>query len=183
MIRGSRWGISLLLLGLVACSTQSAPPPMAAAPPAPTSQLAPADAAFATVAAQSDQFAIEISQIAAQKAGRQGIKDFAQSVVDTHTDSANRLAKIAQSKGQALPHSLTDAQAKTVETLNAMPDGSQFRTNYFSSLVQSLLASQRQMEAYTKNGADPELKSFAADQIPVIQGQIATARQLPRQRG
>lgn len=164
------------------CSLLNSAAVAAASPPVPSVQLRPADVAFATTAAQSDQFVIEISQIAAEKAGWQGIRDFAQTVVDTHSQSADRLAEIAKSKGQPLTRSLTDAQTKTVGTLKAMPDGGQFRSAYFSSLVQSLLTSQRQMESYTKTGADPELRSFAVDQIPVIRGQIATARQLPHKR-
>src|SRR5277367_2244461 len=103
MFRGSRWVSVLLLLAFAACSTPPPPPPppVAAAPaPAP---LAPADAAFATAAAQSDQYVIKISQIAAEKVGRPAVRDFAQTVVDTHTQSLSRLSSIVTPRGLTLP--------------------------------------------------------------------------------
>ena len=91
----------LLPLLFGACSQNPAPPPATAVMP-PSSTLSQTDGAFATAAAQSSLFATEISKIAVQKAGRQGIRDFSQQIVDTQTASSTRLAGITQAKGLTL---------------------------------------------------------------------------------
>ena len=171
----------LLLLPLLfgACSQPAPPPPAAAVMPRP-STLGQADAAFATSAAQSSLFAIEMSRVAAQKAGRKGIRDFADQIVDTQTASATRLAAITQGKGLTLAPALTSEQAAAVRTLAGMPDGARFRRLYFSDLVKSHLTSAKQMDAFAKTTSDLELRSYATDQALLLRQQIATARSLPK---
>jgi predicted outer membrane protein len=179
-----RWLLSALPLVVAACSPAAGPPPVvSAAPPAPPSHVAPADAAIATSAAQSSLFARELSRVAAEKAPRQGIRDFAQSVVVTETQSANRLASIVQPMQLELPQSLTPEQVVTVNRLTAAPDGPTFARTYFSALVRTQVGSLRRMESYASNGTEPELKSFATDQVPILRDQLARARRVPRQRG
>lgn len=180
----SRWPLALLPIAVAACSSAAVPPPVVSAPATPPpAHVAPADAEFASAAAQSGLFANQISQIAAQKAGRQGIRDFAQTVVETQTQTANQLSGIMQLKGLEFPQSLSPAQAQTLESLNNAPPGRRFARTYFSALVRSQLGSLRQMESYARNGTDPELKSFAEAQVPVLRDQLARARRVPRERG
>jgi putative membrane protein len=183
-MRRTRWLLYALPLVVAACSPAASPLPVVSAPPSPPApHVAPADAAFATAAAQSSLFARELSQIAAEKGPRQGIRDFAQSVVATETQSASRLAGIVQPMGLALPQSLTPEQVTTVNNLTGAPDGPTFARTYFSALVRNQVGSLRQMESYARNGTEPELKSFATDQVPILRDQLARARRVPRQRG
>jgi putative membrane protein len=174
----------LLPLAIAACSPTPSPPPAASTPPPPPpAHVALADVGFAIASAQSSLFARQISQLAVQRATRQGIKDFAQSVIDTETKSAGELAGIMHAKGLDLPDSLTPAQSGAIQTLSNTQDGPRFAWAYFSALVKSQIASLQQMEAYASSGTDPELKSFAAEQVAILRDQLARARQVPRQRG
>lgn len=170
----------LILLPLLfgACSQNPAPPPATAVIPSP-STLSQTDAAFATAAAQSSLFATEISKIAVQKAGRQGIRNFAQQIVDTQIASTTRLAAITQTKGLTLSPALTSQQAAAIGVLGNTPDGSRFRRLYFSNLIKSHLTAARETEAFATTGTDPELKRYATDQTLLLRKQIAAARSLP----
>jgi putative membrane protein len=185
MTRTSRRALLLLPLAIAACSPTSSPPTVASTPPPPPlpAHVPPADVGFAIAAAQSSQFALQISQLAVQRASRQGIKDFAQSVIDTQTKSTGELVGIMHAKGLDLPDSLTPAQAEAIQTLGNTQDGPRFAWAYFSALVRSQIGSLQQMEAYASKGTDPALKGFAAAQVPILREQLARARQVPRQRG
>ena len=179
----SRRALLLLPLAIAACSPTSSPPTVASTPPPPLpAHVPPADAGFAIAAAQSSLFALQISQLAVQRASRQGIKDFAQSVIDTQTKSSGELVGIMHAKGLDLPDSLTPAQAEAIQTLGNTQDGPRFAWAYFSALVRSQNGSLQQMELYASKGTDPALKGFAAAQVPILQEQLARARQVPRQR-
>ena len=179
----SRRALLLLPLAIAACSPTSSPPTVASTPPPPLpAHVPPADAGFAIAAAQSSLFALQISQLAVQRASRQGIKDFAQSVIDTQTKSTGELVGIMHAKGLDLPNSLTSAQAEAIQTLGNAQDGPRFAWTYFSALVRSQNGSLQQMESYASKGTDPALKGFAAAQVPILQEQLARARQVPRQR-
>ena len=179
----SRRALLLLPLAIAACSPTSSPPTVASTPPPPLpAHVPPADAGFAIAAAQSSLFALQISQLAVQRASRQGIKDFAQSVIDTQTKSSGELVGIMHAKGLDLPDSLTSAQAEAIQTLGNTQDGPRFAWTYFSALVRSQNGSLQQMELYASKGTDPALKGFAAAQVPILQEQLARARQVPRQR-
>ena len=184
MTRTSRRALLLLPLAVAACSPTSSLPTVASTPPPPLPAHIPlADVGFAIAAAQSSLFALQISQLAVQRASRQGIKDFAQSVIDTQTKSTGKLVGIMHSKRLDLPESMTPAQAQVIQTLGNTQDGPRFALAYFSALVRSQIASLQQMEAYASSGTDPELKGFAAEQVPILREQLARARQVPRQRG
>lgn len=186
MIRDKGWICALLLLPLaLADCTQPPPAPPAASGPAASapSALAPADAAFVNDAAQSSLFALRISKIAAERSNRQGIRDFAQSVVDQETKSANELAGIVQPHGLAAPQFLTPEQRRTADEMETAGTGAPLARIYFIAFVRDRIAALRTMQAYANSGADPALKTFAQEQVPVIQDQLARARRVPRQRG
>jgi putative membrane protein len=183
MTRTSRRALLLLPLAIAACSPTSSPPTVASTPPSPPpAHVPPADVGFAIAAAQSSLFALQISQLAVQRASRQGVRDFAQSVIDTQTKSTGELVEITHAKGLDLPDSLTPAQAEAIQTLGNTQDGPRFARTYFSALVRSQTSSLQQMEAYASKGTDPALKGFAAAQVPILREQLARARQVPRQR-
>lgn len=174
----------LLLLAFAACTQPSPPPPVATEPaPAGPAPLAQADATFATEAAQSGLFALQSSQIAAKRSRRRGIRDFAQSVVDQETKSAAELASIGQPHGLAPPQFLTPEQRRTVDEMQDAGAGAPLARMYFIALVRNRIAALRLMQAYANNGADPALRAFAAEKVPVIRDQLARARRVPRQRG
>ena len=177
-----RWALLLLPLAGAACAPTTPPPAAPIPAPLPPAALTPSDSAFAASAAQSNQFAIQASQIAAQKAARPGIREFAQGVVDAQTQANGQLAAIARTHGMDLPQALTPAQAKTLQLLTKTPDGARFRRTYFAELSKSQLALARQMDAYAATGSDPDLKAFATAQAPALRDQVARARALPRTR-
>lgn len=173
----------LLPLAMAACAPAMSPPPaMVAAAPAPKAAVLPADAAFMAAVAQRSAFATQISQLAAQKVAREGVRGFAQSVVESETQASAQIGAMARGADASLPQALPPAGAKLVARMSTMADGSGFRRLYFSELIKSQIAAAKLMEDYAAKGGNAELRAFAAAQGPVLRTQIATARQLPRQR-
>lgn len=183
MSRLNIWAFVPVLFAIASCSPASGPAVAVAPPITAPAPVNPADAAFAMNAATDGIFAKQLSELAVQQGSRQGIRDFAQTVVDQQTQSAGDLAAIAKAKGLKLPDMTTPAQAKTVKTLSTTPTGPAFARSYFSTLVRSQRAALQRMQVYAKTGSDPELRAFAASQVSMLQKQLAAARQVPRQRG
>ena len=111
MNRTIRWGfapiLALSLLPVAACSQKTPDAPMASAP-APAPMLSSADQTFVQAASASDAFEIQSSQLAASKARRQSVKDFAAQMVQAHTGTTQQLMTIVQGKGITPPGTADD---------------------------------------------------------------------------
>lgn len=176
MTRLARWGFALALLPLAACSSNPPPPPMMSAAPMP--MVSEADNAFAMAAANSDMTEIQSSQLALQKARRPAVRQYAQMMIDHHTQSTQRLTTIAQGKGMVLPTALDARHQGMVDQLNPVPAGPRFDREYLRMQVMAHQETLATMQQYAANGADPELKQFAADMAPVVQNHLQMAQRL-----
>ena len=143
------------------------------------SPLAPAAQDFANKIAASDEFEIEASKLTLTNAQSPAVKDFAQKMIDAHTQSTEKLKKAA---GSVAPMIIPDAtlapdQLKSIEQLHAKK-GADFDQQYV--LIQRD-AHQRTLAAlkdYSVKGDQPPLNAFANEAIPIVSGHLAMARNL-----
>jgi putative membrane protein len=141
--------------------------------------IAPSAQDFANKMAASDEFEIEMSKLALTNAQSPAVKDFAQKMIDAHTQSTERLKKAAGSVAPTIIPDTTLApdQLKSLDQLRAKK-GADFDQQY---VIIQRDAHQRTLAAlkdYSNKGDQPPLNAFANEVIPVVSGHLAMARNL-----
>ena len=132
MSRFVRVGFVLALLPVAACSSMNTPPPIPAAPAAPS--LAAGDAMFVAQAANAGEAEVEFGQLAATKARRPGIRKFAGEMVTDHTIMNQQLAQLATQKGVTVTPMLDQAQTDMLAKLKG-ETGAAFDQDYIHGQV------------------------------------------------
>ncbi len=180
MNRIASWGFALALLPVAACTTNPVNPMAATVPqpvvPSPTVNAV--DQQFAMQAAASDQFEIQSSQAALQMSHNPRIQQFAQHMIDAHTQTTQQLTQIATGKGMTLQPTLEPQQQKMLSDLQAMRPGPGFDRAYLHDQVVGHTAAVQVFQNEIANGSDPDLKDFAQRTLPVIQSHLRDARRL-----
>lgn len=141
--------------------------------------IAPSAQDFANKMAASDEFEIEASKLALTNAQSAAVKDFAQKMIDAHTQSTEKLKKAAGSVAPMITPDATLApdQLKSIEQLHAKK-GADFDQQY---VIIQRDAHQRALAAlkdYSVKGDQPPLNAFANQVIPIVSGHLAMARNL-----
>jgi putative membrane protein len=175
MNRYARWGFAIALMPLAACASNT-PPAAPAAPPGPP-PLAASDAAFIQMAAQGGMTEIQLGQLAEQTSKSRAVKAFARHMIKDHTANNDQLKQIATTKGATVPTSLNDQQQATMTKLQG-EKGRKFDHDYIASQVQGHEQMLSAFQTEASSGGDPDLKSFAAQTVPVIQEHLKDAEKL-----
>ena len=143
------------------------------------SPIAPAAQDFANKMAASDEFEIEASKLALTNAQSAAVKDFAQKMIDAHTQSTEKLKKAA---GSVAPMIMPDAtlvpdQLKSIEQLHAKK-GADFDRQYVIIQRDAHQRALAVLKDYSVKGDQPPLNAFANEVIPIVSGHLAMARNL-----
>lgn len=178
------WGFAAALIPLAAC-TPNPSMPMAGTVPQPQTlpSVSAQDQNFVQLAATSDMFEIQNSQLALQRSRNPYTRRFAQRMIDDHTQSSQRLAQLAQANGIPLPTGLGPEQQRAMAAI----DNTRriFDSEYFR---QQALAHQTAISAYQteiSSGYNNDLKAFAQQTLPTLQDHLQAAeqgRQMPMGR-
>lgn len=126
---------------------------------------------FVKNAAIGGDFEIESSKLALTKSNSANIKEFAQKMIDDHTEASNKLrsvASISQSYPAMVSGKLDDAHQKKLDALNNS-NGPTFDTMYIDDQKDAHKEAVSLFEKYSKSGDDANLKTFASDTLPTLQ--------------
>jgi len=136
------------------------------------------DVVFLTRAMQSDMFEIGASQLALQQASSPQVRQFAQRMVQDHTQNSAELKQLAARKGMTTQPALLPADAARLQKLQAAQGAA------FDRLYAEMVAVQAHAEAVAlfdqeaAQGSDMELRSFAAQKIPTLQHHLQMGQAL-----
>jgi putative membrane protein len=134
--------------------------------------------AYVTMAAASDLFEIQSSQIALQKSQDQTVRGFAQMLITHHTQTTQQLTAAAQAAGLTPPPpQLMPMQADMIAQLQAA-DGAGFDRTYLTQQVPAHEMALALHRNYAANGDTPALRTVAAAAVPIVEGHLTQARQL-----
>jgi len=141
--------------------------------------IAPSAQDFANKMAASDEFEIEASKLALTNAQSPAIKDFAQKMIDAHTQSTEKLKKAAGSVAPMITPDSTLApdQLKSIEQLHAKK-GADFDQQYAIIQRDAHQRTLAVLKDYSVKGDQPPLNAFANEVIPIVSGHLAMARNL-----
>lgn len=141
---------------------------------------------FAMKAAEGGMLEVKLSQLAEQKAQNAQVKQFAQRMIQDHTQANQQLMAIAKQKSIDLPSDLKGECKDTYEAFQAL-DGPAFDANYVLFNIKDHLHDIMAFRHESMNGTDPDIKNWAAQTLPTLRqhagmlGPVAEAVGIPLQ--
>ena len=134
-----------------------------------------ADAKFAMTAAQDGMTEVALGRLAVQKGMSDAVKQFGQRMIDDHTNAGQQLMQLASSKGITLPTSLDAKHAAMVQKFQAL-SGAAFDRAYARQMVQDHTKAVALFQKEADRGMDADMKAFASNTLPILQGHLSMAR-------
>jgi len=138
------------------------------------------DYKFVTDATQGGMEEVQLGELAKQKAGSPGVREFGDKMVTDHQKANDELKQIVQKKGALIPTSLSHSETSTLDHLQKL-SGAEFDKAYISDMVRDHKKDVKEFEKATKNLSDPELKAFAEKTLPTLQEHLRQAENLEAQ--
>lgn len=135
------------------------------------------DRQFAVKAAQSDMTEIQTSQLALKRSQNQQVRQFAQEMIQQHTQSSNKLKPLAAQKGITLPKSLGAENQALLNKLMKL-SGAQFDQAYMSGQTKAHAKTQAIYQNELKQGQDPGMKAFASQVLPIVTAHLRMAQSM-----
>jgi putative membrane protein len=132
---------------------------------------------FAKMAAVSDMFEIESSQLALEKSDNQQVKDFAQTMVNDHQKTTDELKDLAQKQDLRLPQQPDPLHAAMVKQLKSAA-GAKFDARYAAMQLKGHKQAVALFERYAKNGDNEQLKAWAEQTLPTLKTHLDHAQAL-----
>ncbi len=133
------------------------------------------DTQFALKAAQGGLAEVKLGQLAVDKAGNPDVKAFGQKMIDDHTKANDQLKSIAEQQGMTLPGTI-NAKDQALYNKLSRESAEQFDKNYMSSMVKDHEEDVKEFKKEANNGKNPQLKQFAAQTTPILEGHLEMAR-------
>ena len=155
-----------------ACATQPMEPVAVVDPNSPL-----AAPMYMQMAASSDLFEIQSSQLALQMSSNPAVRSFAQMLVNDHTALSNTMMTTAQSAGlNPPPPALMPQHAQMLQQLQAA--GPNFDMAYRDAQVMAHQEAITLHQNYANGGDVAALRTVAAQAVPIIQGHLNHAQML-----
>ena len=139
-------------------------------------QLGDADRAFIKTAASSGQAEIQLGKLAAERADRPEVRDFAKHLEKDHTRANLELLKILDTQRIDVSRDMEPYQS-TAEHLSKLR-GEEFDRAYVQRMVKDHEEAVAQFAKEAKEGRNAELKAYAAQELPTLQDHLRLARDL-----
>jgi len=157
------------------CATRSEPvPPVAMVDPA--SPLAAPT--YMRMAASSDLFEIQSSQLALQMSQNAAVRSFAQMLIGDHSRMSSLMMAAAQSAGlMPPPPALMPHHQQMLDQLRMAQPGT-FDMAYQNAQVAAHQEALTLHQNYANGGDHPTLRGIAGQAVPVIQGHLNHAQML-----
>jgi len=128
---------------------------------------------FLAMAGSSDQFEIQSSQLAHQRAQSPAVHNLANMLIADHTRSTQMLVAAAQSAGIAPPPpALLPQHQALLDQLNAAGSGPAFDMAWRDVQIQAHQQALTLHQNYAASGDVPALRTTAGQIVPVVQGHL-----------
>jgi putative membrane protein len=114
------------------------------------------------------------SKVAAERATEPEIKAFAERMVKDHTECNDKLARVANKKGIALPTTVDAVHSASIGRL-AKISGSDFDKAYMMAQMCAHVDAIRLFEHESCKGQDAEIRELATEALPTLQSHAKSA--------
>jgi putative membrane protein len=136
------------------------------------------DAQFVQTVANSNAFEIQSSELAAQRAARQDVKQFAQRMVQDHTSATQQLQQLAASSNLPTPTpQLSSDMSSRLDRLRGLT-GEEFDDAYLDAQVAAHEEAVRTFESYVANAPAGQLRDWASSTLPSLRTHLSQVQNL-----
>ena len=137
-----------------------------------------ADRNFIEKVAHHNLAEIELGKLAEKNASSEDVKRFGREMVDDHTKANEELKKIADSRGINFPTEADRGHRRDLDKLQK-ETGDKFDKDFTNRMVSDHKSDVKDFhKEATNRKADPDVKSFAEKNEPVIQKHLDMAQQM-----
>lgn len=147
------------------------------------SEASEVDRTFAQKAVESNATEIQASEMAKEKAQNDDVKDYAERMIDDHSDANEELMALIN---ETIPEKwrpakeLDAAKKKQMESLEKL-SGSEFDREYMAMMTKSHQQTVQLFEKQAQEGKNEKLKSFAEEMLPDLKEHTKMAQELAQQ--
>src|SRR3954469_10715810 len=152
---------------------QTTPPPASSPPAAAAMKVSATE--FVNKAAYSNMLEIQSSQLALNKTQDKRLRDFAQRMIQDHTQAADKLKAAAQN--QTVPTTLDQEHAGMLQKLQ-QAQGDDFSRQYAQMQLDGHQKAVALFESYAQNGDHAQLKQFAQQTVPALREHLQQITQI-----
>jgi putative membrane protein len=160
--------------------SQQQPPSATVGPPGATAPTAQnfGDQAFVTKAMEGGMAEIELGKLAADKSQSQDVKQFAQKMVNDHSQMGDKWFKpVAKEIGVSEPKGPSKKDKKLIEKLQGL-SGQQFDTEYIQAMVKDHKEDLKEFQSESEAAQDPNVKQIAEQGSKVISQHLQIIEQI-----
>lgn len=140
--------------------------------------IAPTTKDFITEAAISDMFEVDSSKLAAAQTSGP-TKSFAEKMIADHSKTTSELKPLAAKAHVEVPAALDDAHQKMLDELKGLKGGD-FAKQYHKDQDKGHKEAVSLFERYAKGGDNPDLKAWAGETLPTLEGHLKMAEGLDK---
>lgn len=135
------------------------------------------DGGFVSDAAEMNAAEVALSRLAERRATSQDARAFAAELQRDHSAASSELRALAQRKQWAYPTATDTLHAQALQALDRA-QSAEFDRAFVDAMVASHEKALASFRLAAASAADPELKAWAAKQIPALERHLQHARQL-----
>jgi putative membrane protein len=135
------------------------------------------DEKFIKKIAESGKTEVKLSELAAQKATRADVKEFAQMLVTEHTAINDSLVALATNKHVEISAIIEPAGAAKFKEFEKL-SGKAFDDEFLAYMASSHRRSVTAFEDAAKDVSDPEVKTFVNQTLPILRAHLDKAMKL-----
>jgi putative membrane protein len=173
------WSAALMPALLMGCAQtqQAADTTVAAAKAQVNPTLSTTDAGFMTTATRGGLAEVQLGQLAQRNGRSPAVKRLGERLVADHTRANQELMTLAQQKQITPPDSMGAEHQAVYDRLAALR-GRAFDRAFAQAMAQDHREDIQAFQTEARDGTDPDVKAFAARQLPVLQEHMRMAQQL-----
>lgn len=133
------------------------------------------DHKFAADAAKDSMAEVQLGQLALKKSGDAQVREFANRMIQDHTQASTQLEAIAKSEHIVLPTEPGKKLQKPMQKLSGLSDKN-FDRAYAKAMIEDHQKAVKLFQEYEKKGKNKELREFAQQTLPVLQDHLHMAQ-------
>jgi putative membrane protein len=132
---------------------------------------------FVRKAADGDMLEVSLGELAQQQAESPDVKQFGQTMAREHALASNKLLAIAKKDNLAVPMDMDREDHEMVQHLSGLK-GRDFDRGYMKHMVEDHKEDIEMFERMATEGANPDLKNYAAETLPTLREHLQTAQDI-----
>ena len=136
-----------------------------------------AEQQFVSEAAQGDRAEVDLANLALQKSSNPDVKQFAQRIVDDHTQNQQQVDSLASKLNITPPSDVSAEQKENIDGLQTL-SGDQFDRAYARLMLHEHRKDVSEFSRERQMAKNSDLKRYVAQTLPVLEQHLQLASQL-----